>query len=52
MDRAADEAQARHKQIADAAYYLAMNRGFAPGGELEDWLAAERKFDRASHGEA
>ena len=28
--------------IAEAAYFRAANRGFAPGGELADWLAAER----------
>ena len=28
-------------QIAVAAYYRAESRGFAPGCELEDWLAAE-----------
>jgi hypothetical protein len=27
--------------IAEAAYYLAERRGFEPGHELEDWLAAE-----------
>lgn len=27
--------------IADAAYYRAQQRGFAPGRELDDWLAAE-----------
>ena len=27
--------------IAEAAYYRAQRRGFAPGQELEDWLAAE-----------
>jgi hypothetical protein len=30
-------------QIALAAYFRAEGRGFAPGGELEDWLAAERE---------
>jgi len=29
--------------IAERAYYLAEKRGFAPGHELEDWLAAERE---------
>lgn len=28
--------------IAMAAYYLAEQRQFAPGYELQDWLAAER----------
>jgi hypothetical protein len=27
--------------VADEAYYLAEKRGFQPGGELQDWLAAE-----------
>jgi hypothetical protein len=35
----------RTQQIAERAYYLAEQRGFAPGGELEDWLAAERAVD-------
>jgi len=28
-------------QVAEAAYFLAQQRGFAPGFEMEDWLAAE-----------
>jgi hypothetical protein len=31
------------RDIAVAAYYRAQARGFAPGGALEDWLAAERE---------
>jgi hypothetical protein len=27
--------------IAEAAYFRASNRAFAPGHEVEDWLAAE-----------
>lgn len=27
--------------IAEAAYYRAESRGFEPGGETQDWLAAE-----------
>ena len=30
--------------IAVAAYYLAEQRQFEPGHELEDWLLAERKL--------
>lgn len=30
--------------IAERAYFKAERRGFAPGGELEDWLAAEREI--------
>ncbi|HVY63232.1 MAG TPA: DUF2934 domain-containing protein [Gammaproteobacteria bacterium] len=29
--------------IAERAYFRALNRGFAPGHELDDWLAAERE---------
>jgi hypothetical protein len=28
-------------RIAREAYYRAQRRGFAPGGETEDWLRAE-----------
>jgi len=30
--------------IAERAYYKAERRGFAPGHELDDWLAAEREM--------
>jgi hypothetical protein len=33
--------EGRHESIALAAYYLAERRGFEPGHEEEDWLAAE-----------
>ncbi len=36
---------ARRAMIAQAAYLRAERRGFAPGGELEDWLAAEAEVD-------
>jgi hypothetical protein len=36
----------RERRIAERAYQLAEQRGFVPGGELEDWLAAEREIDR------
>jgi hypothetical protein len=38
----------RHLRISVAAYRRAESRGFAPGGELEDWLAAEREVDEVS----
>jgi hypothetical protein len=38
-------AEVREKLIAEAAYYRAQRRGFAPGHELEDWLAAEAEVD-------
>ena len=31
--------------IAMAAYYRAVDRHFAPGHELDDWLAAERQIN-------
>lgn len=34
----------RHAMIAEAAYYRAERRGFAPGHELEDWLQAEAEL--------
>lgn len=30
-----------HQMIAEAAYFYAERRGFKPGYELDDWLAAE-----------
>ncbi|HXQ32009.1 MAG TPA: DUF2934 domain-containing protein [Steroidobacteraceae bacterium] len=38
---AAVEADLRRKMVATEAYYLAERRGFAPGHELADWVAAE-----------
>ncbi len=35
----------RHRLIAEAAYFRAEQRGFVPGQELEDWLAAEIEVD-------
>lgn len=48
---AAAEAEARaadHQvKVALAAYFIAEKRGFEPGHELEDWLAAEAEIDKA-----
>ena len=38
----------RHALIAEAAFFRAARRGFVDGGELEDWLAAEREIDGMS----
>jgi hypothetical protein len=38
MDVSSEEAR---RQIAEAAYYRAKQRGFEPGHELEDWIEAE-----------
>jgi hypothetical protein len=32
--------------IAETAYYRAERRGFATGGEMEDWVRAETEIDR------
>ena len=37
----------RNTLVALAAYYRAEKRNFFPGGELDDWLAAEREVDAA-----
>lgn len=38
-------AEDRRRMIAERAYLRAERRGFAPGGEVEDWLAAEAEVD-------
>ena len=43
--RAAVAADDRRAMIAEAAYLRAEGRGFAPGHETEDWLAAEVEVD-------
>jgi hypothetical protein len=37
----------RRSMIAQAAYYRAERRGFEPGHEAEDWVAAESEVDAA-----
>lgn len=39
-------ANRRRAMIELAAYLRAEQRGFAPGRELDDWLAAEAEVDR------
>jgi hypothetical protein len=34
------------RQIAEAAYYRAQERGFEPGREEQDWLEAEAELIR------
>jgi hypothetical protein len=38
-------ADERRAMIARAAYLRGQSRGFPPGGEAEDWLAAEKEVD-------
>ena len=43
-------AEERRMLIARAAYFRAEKRGFAPGGELRDWVEAEAEVLRQSGG--
>lgn len=38
--------QVRHEMIATTAYYIAEQRGFAPGHEQDDWYRAEAAVDK------
>lgn len=40
----------RDVRIAEAAYLRAQSRGFVPGHELDDWLAAEKEIDELLSG--
>ena len=45
----AEDASTRRLRIAEAAYYKAEQRGFAPGCEERDWLEAENEIEGAPH---
>jgi Protein of unknown function (DUF2934) len=47
--RSLTEAQ-RRATIAEAAYYMAEQRGFESGHELDDWLLAESQLEAAIRG--
>jgi len=38
-------ADTRRAMIAEAAYYIAEQRGFSDGRDVEDWLLAEKQID-------
>lgn len=40
----------RAHMIAEAAYYIAEQRGFAGGDPVQDWLDAEAQIDRTPAG--
>jgi hypothetical protein len=40
--------RSRQELIAEAAYFRSLRRGFQPGYEVEDWLAAEAEIDQRS----
>jgi hypothetical protein len=41
-------AKSREAMIAELAYFKAQSRGFEPGHEVADWLAAEAEIDKRS----
>jgi hypothetical protein len=41
------EPEARDAMIGEAAYFRSAHRGFEPGHEVDDWLAAESEIDAA-----
>lgn len=41
----APAAARRHAQIAERAFQRWQQRGAVPGGDVDDWLAAEREID-------
>lgn len=45
------DAEERRRMIGEAAYYRYAHRDYAPGHDLDDWLAAEAEFERASRRE-
>jgi len=43
--------KSRAALIAETAYFRARSRGFEPGHEEEDWLAAEAEVDKLLKGD-
>ena len=41
----APDPDARRRLVAAEAYFIAERRGFVPGNELGDWVAAEHAVD-------
>jgi len=39
-------AETKRKMIAEAAYYIAQQRGFQGGDSTRDWLAAEAQIEQ------
>jgi hypothetical protein len=48
--RGAFSLEQREAMIREAAYYHYAKRGYAPGHELDDWLAAEAELERRTSG--
>jgi hypothetical protein len=45
-------AEERNRLIAETAYFIAQQRGFAEGREIEDWLEAEAIVNARLEGKA
>lgn len=45
-NKTASKVEDRSCLVAECAYYKAEARGFEPGHELEDWLAAEAEVSK------
>lgn len=39
--------KSREERVAEAAYFIALKRGFVPGYEAAEWAAAEKEVDEA-----
>jgi hypothetical protein len=50
--RGAFSLEQREAMIREAAYYHYAKRGYAPGHELDDWLAAEAEIERTERAAA
>lgn len=50
--RAQTSGEDTRRQIAEAAYFRAKERGFEPGHELEDWIEAESEVMGRINGSA
>jgi len=46
MSMSAADARIRQQMIAEAAYFLSVQRSLEKGSALEDWLTAEMQVDR------
>lgn len=49
LEAASLDPEVRRRLVAADAYFRAERRGFAAGGELEDWVAAEAAVDSQLH---
>jgi hypothetical protein len=49
-EKLSGEAGSREERISEAAFFKAAARGFVPGHEWDDWLAAEKEIDAESSG--